>query len=828
MSDVQDNAPPQSNVHELFPAPMLQDLAKSGLHPSDLKVKPLSPVEKQAANVPYGAEGYVIPYFDPNGVALPFYRVKLYEETLNDDDPKYKQPLDNPNHIYFPPGLLACIRKRIKDGTFNFLILTEGEKKAAKAVKEGFPCVAVGGVDSWRTRTLILPKDSALAQSKGGKEIKVKLPSTATPAREATDTLATGMNAVIDLVLQQKINLVIVYDSDSSTNPDVQRAAATLGFELRLRGIPATQIRQLHLPPDPDYDDVKVGLDDYLVGRDDASTELDKLIQATLSARTAFPRHPNIRDFVTRKLQRSNLTRNEMMGVAFAVLADLDAKGLRLRAPDEEQGYYFDQKSKTLTRVSIHARPDFPESPFGIRLYKDYGLGLNDQRCLTWIASLFAGEEPITVVHPERVLTWRGDTLYYQVNDGTTARVTKDRIDLIDNGEDNILFESGMVEHIPESAFLHALHSQESDQEEAGTQSMQNWWYPVIQQARMKDTHGDNQRRLLSLLYYVSPFFYRWRGTQLPVEITTGEAGSGKSTLYQLRLSILTGMPILRNAPSDLRDWNSGLSRTGGLHVTDNVQLANNDLRQRLSDEICRLVTEPNPSVNQRKLYTDTTEIRIPVKCVFAVTAIRQPFQNVDIIQRSIITELDKGTSSDLTYDARWHDRQLANRGGRVEWLVHSLRFVQQMLRVIHLGWDRDYKAKYRLINVEQLLMVAAKSCGWEHEWLPSYMEQARDKKVSENDWTLEGLTAFAMWAKREYPRNWSSAKTPVSRVSEWASGQEEYEQCNMITNTRSLQRYLTLHKHVVATTAGLVIQGEGPAMVVQVVSTPTNSPEQE
>lgn len=293
------------------------------------------------------------------------------------------------------------------------------------------------------------------------------------------------------------------------------------------------------------------------------------------------------------------------------------------------------------------------------------------------------------------------------------------------------------------------------------------------------------------------------------MEITTGEAGSGKSTLYQLRLNILTGVPQLRNTPSDLRDWNASLAGTGALHVTDNVNLADASLRQKLSDEICRLVTEPKPAIEQRKLYSDTALIRIPVRCVFAITAIKQPFTNVDIIQRSIITELDKGTSDELKYDADWEVHQLNRFGGRASWLAHQLVMVQRILQYADANWSARYQAKYRLINVEQLLMATASVFGDQHPgWIPTHLESSRDARTSEGDWTLEGLKAYVEEFKDKHPTQWHKYRFPASNVSEWAEDNDEFAECKLLQSGRTLGRYLHSNKHTVSTVAGIVPAG--------------------
>lgn len=773
-----------------YPAEMLEDLRRSGLDPGDLRSKPMGPAEKQATMTPLGVEGYVIPYFDMLGRVLPFYRVRLFGATV-----KYRQLADTPNHVYFPPRL-----PEILPGA-KFILITEGEKKAAAAVKAGIPCVAFGGVDSWRSRTIALPKESELATKKDGK-LSVKLPQGAS-TDNVVDTIAHGLQQLVDVCVLRNIPLIVAYDTEVLPNGrfgvkiDVQRAAASLGFELRHRGVPLRNIKQLILPAIPGED--KTGLDDLIV--ENGAEQLRACISDCLRT-GGFPRHPNPKSYVNKQLQRPNMPRASQMALSLAILTDLDCRGRRLRSPDEDALYYFSSKDKSLTKAEFTGRPEFSKTSFGQRLYRDYNIGLNDQRVMGWLGTQFAAEEPIAEVYPEKVLAWRGDVLYYQINDGCTARISSTSIDLVDNGTDEVLFESGLVDGIPTVEFQKALNL-------VGSQVLDNWWLPVLRATRVKDSEDDRQRKLLALLYYVSPFFYRWRGTQLPVEITTGEAGSGKSTLFQLRLGILTGVPTLRNAPTDLKDWNASLAATGALHVTDNVQLGNSELRQRLSDEICRLVTEPKPGIEQRKLYTDTSLVKIPVRCVFAITAIKQPFQNIDIIQRSVITELDKGISSDLEYDSDWEAHMLASRGGRAVWLAHHLLVVQRILEVIQKEWKIGYKAKYRLINLEQLLTLTARTFGWDDSWVAPFLEGSRDQRAQDADWTLEGLVAF----RREFLQNnsnWGQRPLELQELCSWAETHEEFKGCMLLMNARQLARYIGSNKHTVATTAKILLHESG------------------
>jgi hypothetical protein len=791
-----------AGVTNLIPAYLIEDLAHSGLEPQDVRARIAGPSEKQATNTPQGVEAYVLPYSDFYGNPQPFYRVKLIDPP--DPDVRYKQLATEPNHVYFPLSFSAALRGA------KAIFITEGEKKAAAACKAGFACVGLGGVDSWRNRTVKLHKDAEIGTNKQG-AIVAKMPS-GSEAIEETGSLAKGMTELIDYVIKKRIPLVICFDSELNIpnfiKYQVQRAAATLAYELRFRGVPFDQIKQVILKPPTGFsyegiENKKLGLDDFLMHKEMGPDYLEELLNTALTSRSAFPKHPNPRDFVSRKLQRMNIPRSDLQALACAITCELDSKGMRLHCPDDDNMYYFDEKDYRLLKVQFSNEMRFSQSPFGIKLYREFGLSSADLRLLSVLNAQFCGEQPVQSVKPEKVLALRGDNFYYQISDGLMVRVNAEGIQILTNGSDDVLFEGELVKPIPHQQ-LRELVAQYQN-----TPQLPNFWYPTLQDARIKESPDDKTRKLLSYLFTISPWFYRWRSTQLPIEQMLGEAGSGKSTLYSLRLQILTGISILRNAPNDIRDWTASVAATGGLHVTDNVHMTNGRLKQELSDELCRIITEPDPHIERRKLYSDNQLIRTPVKAVFAVTAIKQPFTNTDIIQRSIIAELDKGTD-EVVYDADWETTQLNRYGGRINWIAHQLVFMQRLFQIVNTEWERGYKAKFRLINVEQLLMKAAKVYGDTADWIPDYLEGIRDEKTASSDSALEGLISWADKVRSTAQKKGQTRALPamlfttVDMVHHF-EGDEEFGKNTLLTNGRQLGHYLQDKKNTIAHLAGIV-----------------------
>lgn len=202
-----------------------------------LGLRYLSPAETQMLGKSYLVQpAMLIPYHAPDGTPLPdwpqsppFFRLRYLPGpaafgAAPDKHQRYAQPPNTLPVAYYPrsqnwPSI-------VRD-TSHPLLVTEGEMKAAKASKEGFATIGLGGVWSWRAH-------------KWGCEW---LPS-------------------LDFVAWPKRAVYLVFDSDYKTNPQVCAALWELADWLtRLGAIP-------HLINLPTLrDGVKTGLDDFLIAR---------------------------------------------------------------------------------------------------------------------------------------------------------------------------------------------------------------------------------------------------------------------------------------------------------------------------------------------------------------------------------------------------------------------------------------------------------------------------------------------------------------------------------------------------------------------------------
>lgn len=235
-----------------YPDWVIEDLKRSGLTPEILHIEPVkndvelmerlgfSSIKDKSGNriklLEHG--GYWVPYPSAPG----YYRLKLRSPIETEDgSAKYfsaKNEMGFGNRAFMP----AEVEKLLDDyNPDKPIFITEGEKKAAKATLEGFPCVGLSGV--WNF----------------------------------TDS-ENGFLVELEGCVWKNRTVYIVFDSDVTEKHGVRHAEARLAIELLNRGAKVLSVR---LPGESSGE--KNGFDDYLVrhGRE-AFEELIKRAQSTV------------------------------------------------------------------------------------------------------------------------------------------------------------------------------------------------------------------------------------------------------------------------------------------------------------------------------------------------------------------------------------------------------------------------------------------------------------------------------------------------------------------------------------------------------------------
>lgn len=729
------------------------DTTTYGLKPSDIDARQLQQVDYDRYGIAPTTSCYKIPYYDINGKPAPHARVRILPDPNIPGDKGSFKSSGNVPYIYFPPSFQTVVNARKRD----VIMIVDDERMAVFLHKQhGIPSVAVSGYSGWRR----------------------------------AEALAIGLHDIITFAKNKDLHLVIWIGG--GTNKTVQTEVGQLAFELKYAGMKFSRVRQ--------YTHMRFRM-----------AHLDE----TLTPVSAFPRHPDIRGYISEKIANAGdqLTRKDSIEVALAMLADVEANGLRIKSQTDGTYYYFDRDKRELMKAVIGSRRELvTESDFLNYIYRQYGVSINDAKIMGWFATQFMAEEPIheTTSHKVMLAEPRNtNKIAIQISDSEFAFINA-RDDgqpslahIVLNGTNNILFERKGVSPIDHRKLQHHLTTQrehiEDDPELNGFVPM--WWRDVIRTVRLDAS--ERFKILLCLLYYTSPWLKGWRDIQLPIEVLTGEAGSGKSSLFTLRLEILTGSKHLPSMAADLRNWQTSAINTTGIFVSDNVHLMNQTYRQQLSDEICRIVTDLRPSIDTRILYTTADLARYPVNCTFGITSIKNVFTNIDFIQRAIMVQLDKTVNSNggETIYGAWVANHLSHRGGREGWLAHHLIVLERFLKIASSEWNHKYSSKWRLLNLEQTLVLMAKVFGIDdaHEWLPDLLQTTTSETAVALDATLEGLLSFAT--------EWKTQTEFTTReISEWAKHVVDYKDNNVLTNPRRLGRYMATNKSTILQTTKIKV----------------------
>lgn len=216
-----------------MPSPFVSKLSESGLSTRDAKALGIELLTKTqfAKLLPRSTPpvpAMKLNYYDVTGKKrAKVWRVRVLAPQVGAfgavSSVRYLQSAGTPPAAYFVRGMKW---KQIAQDTDATIVITEGELKAACACKHGLNCIGLGGVWSWKSKERgwsLLPELSSFQWA--GRDV------------------------------------VICFDSDAATNPQVAAAAAALCNELRARGA-RTAIAAL-----PSIGDGKTGLDDFIVAR---------------------------------------------------------------------------------------------------------------------------------------------------------------------------------------------------------------------------------------------------------------------------------------------------------------------------------------------------------------------------------------------------------------------------------------------------------------------------------------------------------------------------------------------------------------------------------
>lgn len=540
----------------------LEDLRSSGLSDeSILASECFSETEENMRNIfkMWGGEGALaFPYPGCNG----FIRYKPdIPPTIENKPAKYLTPPDLGVRAYIPMFTRNALKK-----FYAPIFICEGEKKCLKMCQEGLPAIGLSGVWCFKDREHDLILDLA--------------------------NISWTLRVV-----------VLVFDSDLSSNPEVRRALETLSAELARRGA------NIFVIPLPDKaDGSKQGPDDFLLRH--TVTELEQRISAMpseyIKEEILRLRDSKIKDF---KINQN---------VSKLVLPDIKKHGYFCKT-DNDEFYYFYQPERKLYDVTDPRNTKV----FGL-VHRLYGLNPTENISKFVVAELITeasrnGRK--TDIYQFAYYNPTANILYISRFDGTVHRLDGMVIQEVPNGHDGILFKDNeicqpykLVDLFKDGYYL------------------RRYLIDPINFATSSDVQlTPKEQKMVWQLYIYSLFFESLLKTK-PILVFLGVKGSGKSSSLSWLLKTLFGAnsdltAITKDKPDSIRSSITNSYIIGLDNVDTSIPW--------LNDLLAAITT--GAAISLRELFTTNVESRFKPRCFITMTARTPKFRRDDVVDRIIL-----------------------------------------------------------------------------------------------------------------------------------------------------------------------------------------------
>jgi hypothetical protein len=250
------------------------------------------------------------------------------------------------------------------------------------------------------------------------------------------------------------------------------------------------------------------------------------------------------------------------------------------------------------------------------------------------------------------------------------------------------------------------------------------------------------------------------------------------------------------------------------------------DVRDKVADEITRLVTDPDPHIDLRQLFSDNVNVRFPVDSTFAITSIYTAFYKADIVQRSVLIEMKAIPLGQR--DAHWYQRELSDRPG---WVAEHLLAAQRFLRVARRTWDPAHLSQSRLAHFDQAVITMGDALGFGRqrmEYIVSKLSTATRENIAQSDPVMEALRDFAREELEPLVTRAGNKviQCRISQVVDWVAGdgQNRYTHVKYLSNPVQLGKYVRSHQADVEAITGLRRVVQSNQVLLRRVGPPSES----
>lgn len=443
--------------------------------------------------------------------------------------------------------------------------------------------------------------------------------------------------------------------------------------------------------------------------------------------------------------------------VSLLILADMLQCGIFYKTQVEEC-YWFENESKTLFQIDSEA--------LGVEINERYGLNQSEVEYKFLIQDLFTEAMKrgnLTEVRQFAYSEQSPPSLYVSNNNGQMYKLDGKTIQLVDNGQDGILFLKNLLWEPFEYVNI-------------GTQ---HFLSPlVVSPINFVDGAHVNlnkrEQEFLFTLWLYSLFFESIQPTK-PILTLLGPKGSGKTTVMRILLKMLFGKhyDVTPLAKSD--DFDAAVT-ANYLICFDNVDGSIDWLND------CLAHTATGKMIQKRELYTTNKNICFFPKCFLSLNAREPKFKRDDVVDRLLLFRVERIEAFRSEKSLLTHILSLRNE----LWteLLNDLNAI-----VAALAQDKDpFESKHRMADWADLAWRIAKSRGQGDFFLEllEKMDKEQSAFLLEEDPVYLCLTSWLA-----HPKNQGRLVTAGELFKEFQVIAEEEKIPFYFKNVRNLGKHL-------------------------------------
>jgi len=479
-------------------------------------------------------------------------------------------------------------------------------------------------------------------------------------------------NADLDCIKKIARQPVYCYDNDAAGLKLVENALRLMPLESFTTPEPDSDLDDYIVSFDRDHHAAWSGVKELLAGR---------LIEARdykgLAEEIFHVRQKHGRDDVRKEFEISNR-------VACIIRTDMLDRGKFYF--NDQHAYYFFSAEKRLVQID--------KGDKGFRdLMSEYGIKQSEP-IMKYLMDDLQDEATKRGTQSEIYHTSFYDKhkfiLYFDNHRNQIHRISREAIDLVDNGTDGVLFL--------EDNNAQAFELEEYDYKKDSL--LHRFLLDRINFA--EDVFTQAELKLLFETYFYSLFFESIQPTK-PILTFIGEKGSGKSlTLRKIGLILIGSKFNVENLPKDEERFDTSI--TNKYYIAyDNVDSKYSWLDDRLAAVATGVV------ITKRQLYTTNTLVTFIPRCFLAITSRNPQFRRDDVAERLLLfptMQLIQKIGADLLI-AEIND----NRNKILYEIVQRLQEV--------VGWLKDFHSiqesgKFRMADFYRFAMKIARGRGIE------------------------------------------------------------------------------------------------------------------